>query len=145
MPACSSFSITVNIVDEGGSTASVSIPVQSMGGTPTATGGSIQTVEGLPFSGSVADFSSGLMNAQPGNFNVQVTWSNGQISTGALQANGSCGGFDVLISSLVFPEEGTYSGTVTITDSSGATTTATVQAQVADASLTASTATITAT
>jgi V8-like Glu-specific endopeptidase len=99
----------------------------------TAQGRTVSATEGAAFNGPIAVLTS---PGTPGNYTIQITWGDGQVSPGTITSNDQ-GGFDIG-GTHTYVDAGSYAVTVTITDAAGATATASSTAQIADAPLTAS-------
>src|SRR5262249_28627060 len=97
--------------------------------------------EGLPFTGNVAVFIDMNPNGTASDFTATINWGNGDSSAGTIVANGS----SFLVTAVdpvshkgyAFPEEGSFSYSVTVKDVGGSQFTAFQTATVADAPLTA--------
>jgi hypothetical protein len=84
-------------------------------------------VEGAGFSAVVAHFSGGA-----GPYSASIAWGDGQTTPGAISApNGNA-----VSGTHTYSEEGAYTVSVTVTDSTGATATGSGSTTVADAALT---------
>ena len=81
-------------------------------------------VEGAAFSAVVAHFSGGA-----GPYSASIAWGDGQTSAGVIGSGDSVSG------THTYAEEGGYSASVTVTDSSGATASGTTSAITADAAI----------
>jgi hypothetical protein len=103
----------------------------------SATGTTINAVEGAPFSGLVATFSDPDTTATASEYAATIDWGDGSPSTSGT-IGGAAGAFSVN-AAHTYTEEGTYTITVVITDVDNPTNTATAlsTANVADAPLTA--------
>jgi hypothetical protein len=109
----------------------------------TVTASSIQAVEGAPFSGVVASFTSTLTQPQPSDFNASISWGDGTTSVGTITAGGS-GGFNVS-GGHTYAKAGGYPLSVTVHDNADHTDTAQGAATVSDATLSVAGATFSAT
>ncbi len=132
--------ITVNdaatSTSAGGSANSQDAPL-------SATGLTVQAVEGQRFQGAVATFTDADPNGQVSEYTATIDWGDGTTTSGVVTTNGS-GGFSVT-GSHTYAEEGAHTLSITIQDAGGATATATAGFQVADAALRASGASVNAT
>jgi hypothetical protein len=101
----------------------------------------ISAVEGASFTGTVANFSSTNTSTLASQYTASIDWGDGGSSTGTVA--GGSGSFTVS-GTHTYAEEGSYTATITITDtSSGNTTSVQSPVTVADAALTAGTLTAT--
>jgi hypothetical protein len=103
----------------------------------TATGTSLNAVEGIPFTGTVATFHDPDPTSTAGEYSATIDWGDAHTSTGTI--SGTAGNFTVT-GTHTYAEEGPpLTVTVTITDLDNApnSATATSSAKVADAPLTA--------
>ena len=118
-------------VDVGHEAITVNIPLITASGTP------ISATEGEPFSATVATFTEPETSAPASRYKAQIDWGDGS-ATSAGTVAGSGGSYTVS-GSHTYAEEGSYTATVTITDTglagNGATTTS--AATVADAPISA--------
>jgi parallel beta-helix repeat protein len=129
-------------IDAGNSSAP-SLPATDLDGLPRISGAAVDqgayefqqpivvtttslccALEGAGFSAVVAHFSGGI-----GPYTAGIAWGDGQTSQGAISANAVSGTHS-------YSEEGSYTVSVTVTDSTGATATGSTSTSVADASLT---------
>jgi streptogramin lyase len=104
----------------------------------SATGTTVNGVEGNAFSGTVATLTDGNPNATAGEFSVMITWGDGQSSAGTLTALG--GGQFTVSGSHVYADENPtgYVVGVSIRDiAGGSTASAASTAVIADAPLSA--------
>jgi PKD repeat protein len=123
-------------VDVGHETITVNVPLI------TASGTNFNAVEGSSFSGTVATFTEPETSAPASRYTAQIDWGDGSpTSAGTVSGNG--GSYSVS-GSHTYAEEGSYTTTVTITDTglTGNGATASGTATVADAPLTAGTLTL---
>jgi hypothetical protein len=132
--------ISVKIKDVGGATATASSTAKVADATLTPTAVTITPAEGLSFNGTVATFTDANPSATLSDFSATIDWGDKTTSTGTIAA-GTSGGFTVS-GTHTYTEEGTNAVKVTIKDVGGATTTANSTANVADAALTATGATL---
>jgi hypothetical protein len=128
--------VNVNILDDGGSSASVSTTVNIGDANLSASGLTIAATEGTAFSGPVATFTDANSGGTVSDFSATIAWGDGITTAGTVSANG--GGSFSVSGAHTYAEEGTYSLTVTITDVGGAGAVANSTAQAGDAALTAS-------
>ncbi|HEX7378149.1 MAG TPA: hypothetical protein VF278_13610, partial [Pirellulales bacterium] len=123
-------------------TDAISVADAAINATASAPG---SATEGSTFSGTLATFTDANPNASTADFTADVDWGDhSTVIAGRPQISESNGTFTVT-SSHVYAEEGGYTATVTITDVGGATATANPTVNVADAALSVSAPTITAT
>jgi PKD repeat protein len=92
-------------------------------------------VEGTAFSAIVAHFAGGA-----GPYTATIAWGDGQTSPGSISIPNA----NSVTGSHTYSEEGAYTVTVTVTDSTGATASGTASTSAADAALTVSGASVTA-
>jgi hypothetical protein len=137
------YTIRVNIVDVGSSTATATSNAAITDAALTATAITFSAAEGAAFSGVVASFTDANPLGTAGNFSATIAWGDGSSSAGTVSANSS-GGFQVT-GGHTYAEEGSYAVHVTINDVGGAAAAANSTAIVADAAVTAAGATLTAT
>ncbi len=129
-----SYPITVTITSSSGSTTATGMAI--VADAPlTATGASLSMVEGLANTNAIVSFVDSDPSGAASDFTATISWGNNQTTQGTVVANSS-GGFNV-DGNYAYPEEGSYSISVTIFDKGGATATATSTAHVTDAPLTA--------
>ena len=100
-------------------------------------------VEGQAVSGAVASFTDGPSDAAPASFAASIAWGDGVTTSGLVTQTGS-GTPYVVTASHTYAEEGSYTPTVTVTDTSLPLNTAqaTGTAVIADAPITAAPTTI---
>jgi uncharacterized protein (TIGR03118 family) len=101
--------------------------------SPTGAGVTFAATEGAAFSGTAATISES--GAVASNFSTTINWGDGASSAGNV-VNDPKGGFDV-VGNHTYAEEVTAAVQVTVTDSANHTITVNSQANVADASLSA--------
>src|SRR6266545_1497584 len=108
----------------------------------TATGTTINAVEGASFSGMVATFTDPDPNATASEYAATIDWGDGPPTAGTI--TGPTGGPFTVSGTHTYKEEGTYAVTVVITDVDTPTNNATAHstAHVADAPLTPGTLTL---
>ena len=142
-----SYTVTVTVVDDGGSTTSQtgSITVADaplMAGT-LSLGSPVENVtpSDLTFTFTDANPYATVADFTTGNGSTLITWGDGATAAGTVTESESGGVFTVSASHL-YAEEGPYSVTVVVTDDGGSTAMATGTAEVADAPLTAGTLTL---
>jgi hypothetical protein len=130
----SSYTVSVQISDAGGATASTASTATVADAALTASGTSVTATEGSAFSGVVATFSDADPGATSSDFTATITWGDGQSSPGTVSAT-SAGGFTVT-GSHTYTDEGSYAVSVQVNDAGGALASAGLSAAVADAALT---------
>lgn len=104
----------------------------------TATGTTINAIEGAGFTGTVATFTDPDTSAVASEYTATIDWGDASLPT-AGTISGPTGGPFTVTGTHTYTEEGTYPVTVTITDVDTPSNTATAvsTAHVADAALTA--------
>src|SRR5207302_1667492 len=136
------YTISVTVMDAGGSSASTSASAGVADAALTATGSPVSTIEGAFFSGVVATLSDADPNALASDYTATIDWGDGSaVGSGTVAANAS-GGFDIS-GSHSYAEEGGHAVTITIADAGGSRVTSVSQVRVADASLTITSASVT--
>jgi hypothetical protein len=137
-----SYTITVNITDVGGSTASTMSTGTVGDAALTATGGfTVTGTEGSDFgSQTVATFTDANPAAPLSDLTATIDWGDGTAATaGTISQPGGVGTAFVIKGSHTYVEEGaSYTVTVDISDVGGSAASATSTASIADAALTAS-------
>ena len=142
-----SYAIGVSVTDTsnntGQSTGSATIGDAALtAGTATVTGG----VEGTTAASLSATFSDANSGAPTSDFSGTIDWGDGSALSTFTSANVSGSGGSYTISGIghIYNEDGNHPVTVVINDAGGKSTTDNGSATVADAPLTAGTATVTA-
>ncbi|HET9188909.1 MAG TPA: hypothetical protein VFN80_13170, partial [Acidothermaceae bacterium] len=119
-----------------GTTASKDVRVRVCKAAEVSLKPGLKTTEGIRFSGAIANFKTDADPSVAANFKVQIDWGdNSGLSGGTISARTD--GTYFVNGDHVYRDEGSYTLTVTVADPSGAQTSATGTAQVADAPLTA--------
>jgi hypothetical protein len=104
----------------------------------TAQGTNITEVEGAPFGATMATFNDPDPVSTPAEYAATIDWGDGTATTaGTINQPGGVGTQYTVSGSHTYAEEGTYTATIKITDSTSALNTATVTtgATVSDAAL----------
>lgn len=112
--------------------------------TITFTGpSSISSTEGATFTGTVTTFTDTNTASTASEYSAEINWGDGSMSAGTVSSTNATGGPYTVSGSHTYAEEGSYTATVTITDSLNSSNDLinTVPAMVADAALTAACAT----
>ena len=130
-----SFPLSVQINDKGGSTITATTTATVQDAALSATGQDVQPTEGTTFTGAVATFSDADPNASVGLYTATITWGDGHTSAGVV--TGSAGTGFTVSGSNTYATAGSFPLSVQINDAGGSTTTATSNATVHDAPLTA--------
>jgi streptogramin lyase len=120
--------ITIN---DAGTLTSVNTTITVANG---ATGESIASTEGKPFTGLVATFNDPATTGDLSQYAASIKWGDGTVTTGVITLVQGTTTFNVT-GTHTYGEEGTYPLTVTIAGPSGRMFVANGQAVVADASL----------
>jgi YVTN family beta-propeller protein len=123
-----SYPLTVNITDSSGPTITNTNNVSVADASLTSTATPINTVQNIPFSGTVAHFTDADPAGVLGDYTAIIDWGDGTIispdtTTGTVVANLG-GGFDVN-GTHTYTDAGSHTLFITINDAGGATTTAT--------------------
>ena len=101
----------------------------------SALGAAVSATEGASFNGTVATFTDADPNGAISDYTAIINWGDQTSSPGTITTSGS-GGF-VVSGSHTYAEEGAYTVSVAVSDSGGASVSATSSATVADRSLSA--------
>ncbi|HET6880071.1 MAG TPA: TIGR03118 family protein [Pirellulales bacterium] len=131
----STHSVTVNIVDRGGSATSVTSQAKVADAPLTAAKVTFAPTEGIAFSGVVATFTDADPAGVLSDYSAAIDWGDGSASTSGTVSMGAGGGFEVT-GAHTYAEKSNKTVTVTISDLGGTTATALSAAKVADAPLT---------
>jgi hypothetical protein len=116
----------------------------SLNGEVIAAGPTVSGTEGKAINGAtVATFTDANPNATASDFNATIDWGDGTSTSGTVVAQS--GGSFAVDGTHTYAEEGKYAVGVTINDIGGSTTSATSNANIADAPLTATGLSITGT
>jgi hypothetical protein len=134
----SSYGGTVTVIDEGGSSLTMSLAA-NVSDAPLSAAGSdgtmyVSATEGVSFTSTVAQFTDANPGAGASDFYAYASYGDGTNDSALVVADGS--GFDV-VASHTYAEEGSYGGSVTIIDQGGSSLTMSLAANVSDASLSA--------
>lgn len=117
---------TIIQVFSHGPTATVSGTATVVAVAPSASGTTLATVEGQSFSGTIASFTSPDALA---NFSATITWGDGSTSAGTV-ATGSPAGTFTVTGMHTYATPGSYAPSILISDSAGASSTATSSATI---------------
>ncbi len=132
-------SVVVAITDVGGQSASVTSSAVFADLVATASAAAISPTEGASFSGAVAAFTGSDPGGTSADFTAQIVWGDGATTSGTL--SGSNGSYTVS-GAHTYAEEGTgVPLSIVVTDLLGDHTTVANASNVADAALTAGSAT----
>lgn len=138
--------ITITIVDNDGDIAQVTTPVVVADAPLTPNNGfSIASTEGQAVGGTIASFTDANTAAPAADFTAQITWGDGHVSTGTVVPDPNTPGKFNVVGANTYADEGTFPVTIDITDRGGSTATIKGSANVADAPLTSSAQTFSAT
>jgi hypothetical protein len=137
--------VSVTVRDTGGSNtvASATSMATTLDAPLSGSGALVAATEGAAFNGVVASFADQYPSGPPSDFSAIIHWGDGSSSNATISPNGS-GGFNVG-GAHIYAEEGSYTLSVTINDIGGASATVSGTANVADAALTATGLTVSAT
>ena len=139
-----SYRPAISIHDLGGASA-LAIATATVADAPlTASGLSFTATEGTAFSGVLATFTDPNPLATPSSFTASITWGDGHSSAGTIGYDAAHKTFTVS-GSNTYTQAGSYRPAISIHDLGGASALAIATATVADAPLTASGPSFTAT
>jgi hypothetical protein len=124
------YSISTQIFDAGGATATANSSAQVVPLGIVASGTTTKATEGIRFTAVVANFTDTNTSLTASAFSALINWADGSSSAGTIAPNSS-GGFSVT-GSHTFADAGTQSISVTIRDNAGATALANSTVLVAD-------------
>jgi hypothetical protein len=131
------YSVGVTVTDNNNASASVTSTAAVADLPITASGGvSLKATEGATIkTTTVATFTDADTSEAITSYTATIDWGDGHTSTGTLKATTTAGKF-LVQGSHIYADEGNYTVTVSISDTGGATASATDTATVADATLT---------
>src|SRR5262249_10653120 len=89
-----SSTVKVTVLDDGGSSASVSSTMNISDASLSATSSTFTATEGMAFSGPVASFTDTNSGGTVSDFSATIAWGDGITTTGTVSANGG-GSFTV--------------------------------------------------
>jgi PKD repeat protein len=116
-----SYTVTVTVVDDGGSTTSGSNPA-AVGDAAIAAVCAASAVSGQTFSGPVATVTDGNPNGTASDFTATIMWGDGTSSAGTV--SGPTGGPFTVSGTHVYTAPGPYTITTTVVDDGGSTASA---------------------
>jgi hypothetical protein len=116
------FAISVQIADAGGASATANSTANVADATLSASGMTVNPIEGNLFSGTVATFTDADPFGTATDYTATINWGDGNTSAGTIVDNGN-GTFSVT-GSHTYSEEGSTAVTVTIRDLGGSNTVA---------------------
>jgi hypothetical protein len=133
--------VTILINDVGGSTLTVNATVNvassitnGPSGSLSATGKTFTPTEGQSIAGvTVATFTDSDGNQSASAYSASINWGDGNVTAGSI--TGPVNGVFSVVSPKTYAEEGTYTTTITITDTDGASAMTNGMAIVSDAAL----------
>lgn len=135
-------SISIQLGDSLGNTASAIAVAQVAIGGVAVTGLTFTPTEAIAFNGAVATFTDGDGNTSPAAYQATIAWGDNNSSSGTVSF--ASGKFTVS-GMHTYSQEGTKTATVTVTDVDGTTAAANSIAKIADAPIYGTTAAINAT
>jgi hypothetical protein len=142
--AAGSDTITVTVLDNGGSRASATDAMTVAASALTFTAGSLSPVEGNGASAVLATFTDPDGNTDPSKYTASINWGDGTASTSGTVIYQAGSGFQIS-AGHPYAEEGPYPVAITVTDSDHTTAGFSGTATVSDAALTASGVAVSAT
>jgi hypothetical protein len=129
------YTVQVDILDEGGSTASTTLTVQVTEAVLSATGTVTAISLGTPVNGVIARFTDANPNSSASEFQASVDWGDGSpLDTNVTIVADANGGFQVLGDGHVYAAPGAYTVQIQISEAGGGFATATSTVQVSSAS-----------
>ena len=128
------FVTSVAITDESGHVTRASTTTIVFDAPITALPAAVSASEGTTFTGTVATFTDGNINAPIGDFSATIRWGDGTTSPGGIVDQG--GGHFSVTGTHIYAT-GTYSASVAIKDVGGSSATASFNVTVANAPITA--------
>ena len=117
-----SYTVTVNVVDDGGSTTSATGKL-TVADARLAAACSMAPFSGQSFSGSVASFTDANPNGNAADFSATINWGDGSTTTGAVSGGPGTSPYGVS-GSHAYASTGPFTVVVTINDVGGSTATA---------------------
>ena len=114
-----SYTVTVTVVDDGGSTTSASGKL-TVADAPLTAACSLAPFSGQSFSGSVATFTDANPNGSVADFSATIAWGDGSNSAGTVSGGPGTGPYGVS-GSHTYSSTGPVTVVVTITDVGGST------------------------
>lgn len=130
-----SFTVSVNVTDVDGATASALGAATVVEPPPSVAGATFSATEGVTFNGQVGSFTDADPSLAAGNFSATINWGDGASTSGNVTSNG-VGGFNVT-GNHKYAEEGPYPASVSVTANGSTPGVGNGTALVADAPLTA--------
>ena len=135
--------MSIAVTYSGGANTSAGATATVANATLGITPGTVSGIEGQSIVSNVASFTDANANASATDFTATIDWGDGTTSVGAINSNDN-GGFDVL-GAHTYHHAGAPTVTITITGNGGGTVSTQITAAIANATLTPTGETITAT
>ncbi len=129
-----SYTLSITINDNDGTSATVTGTVPVVDAPLTATSSNISPVNGVSFTGIVTHFTDANPTAVASDFTATINWGDGSSPTSGVIASNPSGGFDVS-GSHTYSSSGSETLSITIHDAGGSSATATATATVVGAPL----------